>query len=64
MGKGMDYRLSGLKMDRRRNKELSRMEKKMDYGFSGMKMEIKRGHMSMNLSISPSLIVEFGDFLV
>ena len=35
----MDYILNGMKMDRRYQKGLTRMEKKMDYGLIGMIMD-------------------------
>ena len=36
--KEMDYILNVMKMDRRGQKELTRMGKKMDYGLCGMRM--------------------------
>ena len=35
----MDYILNGMKMDRRCQKELTRMGKEMDYGLGGMIMD-------------------------
>ncbi len=35
----MDYGLGGMKMDRRNEKELIKMEKDMDYGLLGMRMD-------------------------
>ena len=39
MGNIMDYILNGMRMDRRRQKEITRMGKKMGNGLFGMKMD-------------------------
>ena len=43
MEKKKDYRLSGMRMDRRNGKELTRMGKKMVNGLNGIQMDRKKG---------------------